>query len=186
MNGFRVSRIGLWGRFSVSGTWGAEGALQFTPYTLPLIIAALIALVLCVFMLRYRNVPGRMTFVLLMAGVAVWAGGYALEISAIDPQVKVFWAKAQYFGIAVVPLLWLRFVVHFVGESAWLTPLRFSLLAVGPALTVSFVMLNRTFVGPAAVEAPGLQLFWRQITLDESRALRLFRVRVRKTAGTRS
>ena len=142
--------------------------LQFTPYTLPLIIAALIALVLCVFTLRYRNVPGRVTFALLMAGVAVWAGGYALEISAIDPQVKVFWAKVQYFGIAVVPLLWLRFVVHFVGESAWLTPLRFSLLAVGPALTVGFVMLNRTFVGPAEVEAPGLQLFWRQITLDES------------------
>ncbi len=142
--------------------------MQFTPYTLPLIIAALIALVLCVFTLRYRKVPGRVTFALLMAGLAVWAGGYALEISAIDPQAKVFWAKFQYFGIAAIPLLWLRFVVHFVGESAWLTPARFSLLAVGPGLTVGLVMLNRTFVGPAAVDAPGLQLFWRQIIFDES------------------
>ena len=40
---------------------GTEGALQFTPYTLPLIVAALIALVLCVFTLRYRKVPGRVT-----------------------------------------------------------------------------------------------------------------------------
>ncbi len=63
-------------------------------------VAAAIALSLAYFVLKHRPVPGRVTFVLLMIGVAVWSGGYALEISATSFEAKVFWAKVQYFGIA--------------------------------------------------------------------------------------
>jgi len=132
--------------------------LEFTPYTLPLIVAAVIALGLAGFTLRYREIPGRVTFAILMFAVAVWSAGYALEISAVATETKIFWAKVQYFGIAVIPLLWLRFVVHYVGESAWMTTGRFALLAIGPLLTVTFVWFNES-----------LELIWRlPIEVDES------------------
>jgi len=63
---------------------GALLRVEHTPYTLPLIVAAAIALGLGVFVWRRRDVPGRATFALLMLAVAVWSVGYALEISAVD------------------------------------------------------------------------------------------------------
>jgi len=131
--------------------------VEYTPYTLPLIVAAAIALALAFFVFRYRKVPGRVTFGFLMVAVAVWSAGYALEISATDFATKVFWAKVQYIGIAAIPLLWLRFVVHYVGESAWMTPGRFALLSIGPAITVTIVWFNER-----------LHLIWADITIDNS------------------
>ena len=101
-----------------------------------MVVAAAITLGLAYFVLKHRQAPGRVTFALLMIAVAVCSGGYALEISATLFKAKVFWAKVQYFGIATIPLLWLRFVILYVGESSWMTPARFLLLAIGPLLTV--------------------------------------------------
>jgi len=131
--------------------------LAYTPYTLPLIVAAAVATALAAFSLRHRDVPGRRTFALLMVGVAIWAAGYALEISAVEPQAKLFWAKCQYFGIAAVPLLWLRFAIRYVGESSWLAPGRFALLAVPPAITLAAAWMNER-----------LGWIWESISLDTS------------------
>ena len=67
--------------------------MAYTPYTLPPIIAAVIAAGISVFTFRYRDVPGRLTFSALMLAVALWSAGYALEISATDVGAKVFWVK---------------------------------------------------------------------------------------------
>ena len=128
--------------------------MEFTPYTLPLIVAAAIALGLSFFVLRHRDVPGRVSFSLLMLAVFVWSAGYALEISALDEQTKLFWAKMQYFGIAAIPLLWLRFVIHYVGESAWMNAARFALLSIGPVLTLFFVWFT--------------DLIWANYTMNSS------------------
>ena len=82
--------------------------MEYTPSTLPLIVAATAALALALFVLKRQRVPGRGTFALLMLAVAVWSAGYALEISATDYATKVFWAKVQYLGVGFIPLLWLR------------------------------------------------------------------------------
>jgi PAS domain S-box-containing protein len=138
--------------------------VEYTPYTLPLIVAAAIALVLAYFVLKHRQVPGRVTFALVMIAVAVWSGGYALEISATQFETKVFWAKFQYIGITAIPLLWLRFVIHYVGESAWMTPARFLLLAIGPLLTVVFVWFNER-----------MHLIWTDISVDTSLGFSMLR-----------
>jgi len=132
--------------------------LEYTPYTLPLIVAAAIALGLALFVLKYRrSVPGALTFALLMVAVAIWSGGYALEISATAFAAKVFFAKVQYFGIAAIPLLWLYFVTLFVGESSWMTAGRLALLAVMPLVTVLLVWFNER-----------LHLIWAGITINDS------------------
>ncbi len=126
--------------------------------------AAAIALSLAYFVLKHRPVPGRVTFVLLMIGVAVWSGGYALEISATSFEAKVFWAKVQYFGIAAIPLLWLCFVILYVGESSWLTPSRFVLLAIVPLFTVVLVWFNER-----------LHVIWAGISVDTSLGFSMLR-----------
>jgi len=35
--------------------------------------------------------------------IALWTSGYALELSRASLTEKVFWAKAQYLGIAFIP-----------------------------------------------------------------------------------
>ena len=129
--------------------------MESISYTLPLIVAAAIALGLAFFVLRHRDVPGWVTFSLLMVGVFVWSAGYALEISAVAEPTKIFWAKMQYFGIVAVPLLWLRFVIHYVGESAWMTVGRFALLSIGPALTLFFVWFTPNMI-------------WSRVDVDSS------------------
>ncbi len=131
--------------------------MEYTPYTLPLIVAAAIALGLAIFMLRRRPVPGRVPFGLLTLAVAIWSAGYALEISAIEVADKIFWAKFQYLGIAAIPLLWLCFVFFFVGESEWMTTRRFGLLVIVPAFTMLMAWFNEP-----------LELIWADIAVDRS------------------
>jgi hypothetical protein len=64
-----------------------------------------------------------------MTGVCIWAAGYALELSGADLPTKIFWAKAEYIGIATVPVVWLAFALRYTGREGQLTPRNLALLS---------------------------------------------------------
>jgi hypothetical protein len=82
---------------------------EYSPYILPLFIAGASSILVAYYAWSHRSVSGASALALLALAAGGWAIGYALEIAGGDLSTKVFWAKAQYLGIATVPLLWLIF-----------------------------------------------------------------------------
>jgi PAS domain S-box-containing protein len=130
---------------------------QYTPYALPLLLAAALSVGLALFAWRRRETPGAGALAVLMVGVFAWSFGYALEFAAAGLAAKVFWAKVEYLGIVTVPAAWLVFALRYAGRDRWLTRRNVALLADLPAVTLLLAATN---------EAHGL--VWSRTALDPS------------------
>lgn len=91
---------------------------------------------------RRRRTPILMPFLGLMLAMGVWSLGYGMEISTQAMIVKIFWAKVQYFGVVIVPVLWLEFAFEYTGRESLLTPRNQFLLRILPAITLILVWTN--------------------------------------------
>ena len=91
---------------------------QYTPYVIPLIIAAVLSDGVVIYLWPRRRTPKIFFLVLLGLAVAIWSLGYALEIAGANLATKIFWAKAQYIGISLVPFLWMAFVAQYSNISS--------------------------------------------------------------------
>ena len=115
---------------------------QYTPYVVPLGIAAAVLVALALFAWRRRQAPGAVAFVLLMLAVAEWSLAYALRLVSADLETKLFWAKVRYLGIVIVPAAWLVFVLQYTGRDKWLTRRNLALLIIEPLGTLLLVWTN--------------------------------------------
>jgi PAS domain S-box-containing protein len=129
---------------------------QVTPYSYLLLVAAAVSAALVFFAWRRRGTPGAETLALLMTGVCIWAAGYALELSGADLSTKIVWAKAEYIGIATVPVAWLAFALQYTGREGQLTPRNLALLSALPVVTLLLAWTNETH-----------GLVWSSTGLDE-------------------
>lgn len=115
---------------------------QYTEYMLPLLIAVVILLALAFYTWRHRGTPGAMYFMLLISAAAWWALMYALQLSGADLETKVFWAKAKYPGVVMLPVAWLAFALQYTGRDMWLTRRNLALLSIIPLITLALVATN--------------------------------------------
>jgi len=115
---------------------------QDTPFTLPLLVAATVSAALALYAWRRRSAPGGLPFIGLMLAIAVWSLGYALELAGADLVTKLFWARAQYLGIVLVPVAWLAFALQYTDRSRWLTHRRLLLMVLVPLLTLLLAWTN--------------------------------------------
>lgn len=103
--------------------------LQFTPYTLPLLCAALLALGLGIYAWRHRDTNGAGPFAALMIGAAQWSLFYALELTFVALPIKIICTNIMYFGVLAVPAFWLVFTKHYSGQQnvslnwLWIEPI---------------------------------------------------------------
>jgi len=109
---------------------------QYTPYVLPLLVAAAISAALALYAWRRRPAPGATPFALLMVAVAEWSLGNALELGSTDLLTKGFWTKIEFLGVTAVPVLWLAFALQHTGREKWLTTRNLVLLAIEPLVTL--------------------------------------------------
>lgn len=117
-------------------------SFQYTPYASLLALAALSSAILAIYIWDRHNVPGTKPASVFMMAVFVWSGGYLLEFMGADLTTKLFWAKVQYFGIAVLPVAFLLFAFEYSGRHLWLTIQRFLALAVLPFITLILALSN--------------------------------------------
>ncbi len=115
---------------------------QYTPYVLPLIVAAAVSAALALFVWRRRPTPGAALCVLLMLAVAEWQLGYALELGGTDLPSKLFWGKVAHLGVVIVPTAWLAFALQYTGWEKWLTRRNVAMLAIEPLATLLLVWTN--------------------------------------------
>jgi PAS domain S-box-containing protein len=117
-------------------------SFQYTHYASLLALAALSSAILAIYIWDRHNVPGTKSASVFMVAVFVWSAGYLLEFMGADLATKLFWAKVQYFGIAVLPLALILFALEFSGRHLWLTIPRFLALAVLPFITLILALSN--------------------------------------------
>jgi PAS domain S-box-containing protein len=116
---------------------------EYSSFSLPLLITAIVSAALAVFASQRRAIPGANAFMVLMAAVSEWSLGYAMELGSASLPAKLFWARVEYIGIVIVPVAWFIFSIQFTGLHRLLTLKRLVLLAVLPALTFTLVWTNQ-------------------------------------------
>jgi len=110
---------------------------QDSPYILPLLISAIIASSVAVYVWQRRaTASGAIALAVLAFACAEWSLGYALEIAGADLPTKIFWGKSQYIGIITVPLSWVVFAYFHSTASAGVTRRNLALLSIVPCITL--------------------------------------------------
>jgi diguanylate cyclase (GGDEF)-like protein/PAS domain S-box-containing protein len=87
----------------------------YTPFILPLVVTAVLAVGLLVMAWQNRAEPAAVWFAATLVCLMGWTLGYMLELMAVGLQTKVFWADLQYVFIAALPLAWLQMVLVYRG-----------------------------------------------------------------------
>lgn len=114
---------------------------QLHPYSVVLALSTIATLSVLIIAWR-RTAPGAFALKIMLAGMFIWSGAYAMVwLSASLPQ-KIFWLKVTYFGVVIVPTCFLLFTLFLTRREKWLTFRNLLLLAIEPVLIVLMVWLS--------------------------------------------
>ena len=94
----------------------------FTPYALAPTTAMLMSLMVMGLAWPRRSQPLVRAFLAMMACIALWAAGNALELANATYAGKLFLLYFQYTWIILLPFGWLTFAVIYTGRQRLLTP----------------------------------------------------------------
>ena len=112
-------------------------ALQFTPFLMPIIGAAIVLTVLAFYAWRQsKTAPGTDVFLILIGLSAWWCYTYSLELITTDPATMLFWVKLEWISIALLPVAWLLFALTYAGHAQRVTLSSITLLSVIPAIMI--------------------------------------------------
>ncbi|HKY53253.1 MAG TPA: diguanylate cyclase [Anaerolineales bacterium] len=117
--------------------------LEFTPYVLPFVTSTAILVYLSLYAFRLRrHVEMAGLFSMVAFSLAIWTACYALELSSVSLESKIFWAKMKYFGGAPGPVLWFVLSLHYTNYRNWLTTPVKLILLMWVILTIGVVFTN--------------------------------------------
>ncbi len=134
-------------------------------YFFLLLISVILSITLGIYLGRSRRrIPGSKAMITQFIAIGIWCLGYGFELVSQTLAAKVFWAKFEYIGIAIVPVAWFLFILEYSGnKDALKRPLR-RLLWLEPAIVMLLAWTN---------ELHGL--VWEKVWLGQSSgALLLF------------
>jgi signal transduction histidine kinase len=120
----------------------AHSLWQFTPYTVPILIAGTVTFICAT--LLWRNGTHRSRYAaLLLWDLTVWMAGYAVELSGRRLPVKVIGQGMQYTAGVMISVTWIAFVTTYSGLGRWLRREVVVPLAVPAAISVALLLTNR-------------------------------------------
>jgi PAS domain S-box-containing protein len=105
-------------------------------------ITATITIVLLFYIRQATETPVTRTLFWFMVTVTGFLIFNTLELVAQSEAVTLWFAKANYVFIAIVPVMWFAFALQYTGNTVWLAPNRFWLFLLSPLLTNIFVQTN--------------------------------------------
>lgn len=130
---------------------------NYSPYILPLIIAAAVSGWVVIYAWRRRNNPEAIALSLMAFAITEWLLGYALEIAGADLPTKLLWGKSQYIGITLVPLAWFVFAHYYANQNKHIALRNLLLLMIIPAITVALAFTTETH-----------GLIWKTVEIEKS------------------
>ena len=110
-----------------------------TVYALVPTVSTVIALLLAVMTWHRRPAPGATPFTMVFLSVAAWSFAYTMELLSTDPAATLFWGKASYLGIVILPVVWVLFALEYTGHERWSRPLTLAALSVHPIVVTGLV-----------------------------------------------
>lgn len=129
----------------------------YSPYILPLILAAVVSGWVVIYAWRRRNMPEATALSLMAFAITEWLLGYALEIAGADLPTKLFWGKSQYIGITLIPLAWFVFAHHHENQNKRIALWNLLLLMAIPVITVALAFTTETH-----------GLIWKTVEIERS------------------
>lgn len=130
---------------------------QYNSYILLLVFSSLLAVWVVISTWPQRQTRGALALIVLGVVVTDWTLGYALELAGVDLFTKIIWAKVQYLGIVLAPLMWLLFALDYANIDRWLERRRVVLLSIVPATTFLLALTNESH-----------HLIWATTTLQQA------------------
>lgn len=106
-------------------------------------LAALVSGSLAIYSWRQTSTPGARAFALFALCVFIWCFLAVFEYLSANEATRIFFAKAEYLGIAFLPVPWLIFTLRYTHNDSWLRRVHYALLLVVPLLTVAFAWTDR-------------------------------------------
>jgi nitrogen-specific signal transduction histidine kinase len=109
--------------------------------SLLLLVSALLIGVLAVYAWHHRSTgPVTGYAACFLAAIALYVGGYAMELGAMEIGSVLFWVRVEYLGIAVIPPLVIGMVLEYTGQGRYLTRSVRAALYVIPGITLVLVL----------------------------------------------
>ncbi|PSQ56819.1 PAS domain-containing sensor histidine kinase, partial [Halobacteriales archaeon SW_8_68_21] len=146
-------------------------AWQLTPYTVPLLVAAVASLAFTVYAVANRSRGGHAllwSFVGVASTAGVWSLAYAAQLSAASLSTTLFLNRFVWLGTAGLAVAWPAFVLSYVDRTAWLGRRRFALLWVVPVAVVAAVWAVGVdplfYADPSLVDAGGYRVLAYDLT----------------------
>ncbi|HEX7468567.1 MAG TPA: histidine kinase N-terminal 7TM domain-containing protein, partial [Methanobacterium sp.] len=119
--------------------------IQYTIYSLILIVTSVISLFLAWSAWKRRGVSGALYLSLLFLLVAEWSLTSALEIASADLASKLFWAKLSYIGIPTVAPLWFLFALDYTQNQEVIKKQMVIFLFLIPAAVIYLAFTNEWY-----------------------------------------
>lgn len=127
---------------------------QFTLFSLPILLALVVSVVLFGYMVRLYRDGNRDRIVVLYLWITlaaiVWTGFASLKLLHTDPATKLVFYRVLHVGAAALPPLMFLFAVAFTDRTRWL---RYE--TVGAVFLVPVVFVVLLFVDPGGLIIPG-------------------------------
>ena len=119
---------------------------QSTPYVLLLFFAAVTALTWALYAVRSAGrddrTPTTLAFAALCVSVSIWAGMYAVQLSAPTLELKLAAYRLLHVGAIFVGPTWLAFATSYVGRSDLLTRRTVGAMVAIPAALLAGLVAN--------------------------------------------
>lgn len=123
---------------------GFEG-WQFTPFILPVLGAAVLSGALAIYAWRQReDAPGTWVFVALLALATWWCFTYALELATTDPATMLLWVQQEWIAIALLPVAWFFFTLHYSGNGRHVTLRNAAILTALPLVVIGLAWTTQS------------------------------------------
>ena len=116
--------------------------LVLTPWSIPPILAALVAAALYSRVRTNEDVPGVNGLLMLMLVVGFASVGQALSMVLVDPRLKQFATQLAYLGIILAPIAWFVFCISYSRRQIHISRRMLNLVTVLPALTLIIALTN--------------------------------------------
>lgn len=118
------------------------GGYVYTPYIWPSLFTTILLVVLSVYALRRRSVPGALPFAAGALFAALWALGAGMEVAAVAMVSKVFWVKFQAAWQLPATTGITCFVLEYTWPGRWLTRRVAGLLSLVPLVYLGLILTN--------------------------------------------
>jgi diguanylate cyclase (GGDEF)-like protein len=113
------------------------------PYTILLVISALVSGSIALFMWLKRKLKGVRVLAVLMLEVTLWAIAYLMMWSSPVLDTQVFWLNVSYFGELAIPVTFLVFTIKITNNDDRLTKQNILLLCVEPIFIFFVIWTNK-------------------------------------------